>query len=124
MKFPNNILSAIKKRLEREKKDAQIRLSNIKMEDPFADPSRLSDNASLDTEAKEEIGHDRVEAIKRALLSQLGRIEQTLKRVKKGQYGICDRCAKSIDPKRLKIMPTASLCINCERKKEGTRRRS
>lgn len=119
MKFPNNILESIKNKLERDKQSAQKNLSKIKEEDPFADPARLSDNASLDTEAKEEIGHDRVEAIKGALSSQLSRIEIALKRLKRGEYGICERCGKAIETKRLEIMPTATLCVACERKKEG-----
>lgn len=108
----------MRQRLEREKKGAAQRLSSIKKEDPFNDPDRLSDNASIDTEAKEESGHDRIEAIKRAISQQLSRIERALKRLKGGNYGICEHCGKTIEPKRLEVMPSATLCVKCERDRE------
>lgn len=118
MIFPKNILQAIRTRLEQEKKQATVHLESINKEDPFSDPDRLSDNASIDTEAKEEAGHDRIEAIKRAISRRLQRIERALKRLKKGGYGVCERCGKPIELQRLKIMPTATLCVTCERERE------
>jgi RNA polymerase-binding protein DksA len=42
--------------------------------------------------------------------------EQTLERIKKGTYGICKYCGKPIDPRRLKVRPTAGACIDCKKK--------
>lgn len=118
MKFPKKILESISDKLEREKKLASDRLDSMALEDPFANPDRLTDNASIDTEAKEEAGHDRVEAIRRAIRYQVSRIERALKRLKKGGYGICERCGKPIEAKRLEVLPTATLCVTCERARE------
>jgi DnaK suppressor protein len=46
---------------------------------------------------------------------QLNDIDQALRRLEKGTYGICTDCGKNIQPERLDIMPTAALCIECQR---------
>ena len=46
---------------------------------------------------------------------QLDAIDQALTRMDAGTYGICTTCGQSIQPARLEIMPTAVLCIDCQR---------
>jgi DnaK suppressor protein len=46
---------------------------------------------------------------------QLDDIDQALKRLEIGTYGICTNCGENIQPARLDIMPTAALCIECQR---------
>lgn len=121
MAFPTNIIASIRSYLVREKKRTEKRLNDVSREDPFKDVDRLIDNAASDTEAKEEEGHDRIEAIKQELMYHLRRIEQALSKIKKGKYGVCERCGKPIEAKRLEVMPTAVLCMSCEREKEAKR---
>jgi len=47
--------------------------------------------------------------------SQLQRIaiEKALKRMENGSYGCCEDCDEWINPKRLEINPTTTLCIEC-----------
>jgi RNA polymerase-binding protein DksA len=47
----------------------------------------------------------------RALQAQ---INLALERLDAGQYGICERCGKEIDPRRLNALPYATLCIACQ----------
>lgn len=119
MNSTRDLIKRIQQLLEGDKKRTQHHLKTIARDDPFADPERLNDNAASDTEAKEEEGHDRVDAIKRELRRKLSQIERALSRLKIGRYGVCERCGKKIDEGRLKVMPTATLCISCEQKKEG-----
>ncbi|HET9767491.1 MAG TPA: TraR/DksA family transcriptional regulator [Thermoanaerobaculia bacterium] len=42
------------------------------------------------------------------------RIEEALKRVESGAYGICINCSNEIRPGRLKAMPWARYCIDCQ----------
>ncbi|MBU1500205.1 TraR/DksA C4-type zinc finger protein, partial [Patescibacteria group bacterium] len=44
------------------------------------------------------------------------RIRKTLTRIKLGRFGICEECKHMIDPDRLAIDPTATLCIDCAKK--------
>ncbi|MBI3384723.1 TraR/DksA C4-type zinc finger protein [Candidatus Gottesmanbacteria bacterium] len=117
-KFPKNVLSNIKNYLEEKQKQTEKRLSELKKEDPFSDPTRLSDNAASDTEAKEEFGHDTISAIQLELSRGLVRIRKTLTKIKIGKYGICENCGKMIDTERLTVMPTAELCVDCEKRNE------
>jgi DnaK suppressor protein len=43
-------------------------------------------------------------------------IDSALERIKKGTYGVCKYCKKSIDPRRLLAQPTAGACIDCKTK--------
>ncbi len=117
-KFPINILKPIEDHLKKQKAQTEKQMDRLVKEDPFGDTDRLIDNASIDTEVKEQVGHQRVEAIKLELSRNLVRIRKALTKIKIGKYGICERCGKMIDTDRLAVMPTAELCLDCEKKKE------
>ena len=51
-------------------------------------------------------------------------IDEALKRVKEKGFGDCLTCSKPIPRKRLKAIPYASLCIDCQSKEEVRRRRA
>lgn len=42
-------------------------------------------------------------------------IDQALLRIKEGSYGICARCGKLIDERRLEALPTARYDANCQK---------
>jgi DnaK suppressor protein len=46
-------------------------------------------------------------------------IEQALKDIEDGEYGICDLCNEEIPIKRLKVRPMARYCISCKAKLEN-----
>ena len=45
-------------------------------------------------------------------------IEDALKRIEDGLYGICEDCKNPISKSRLKALPHARLCVKCQEKKE------
>ncbi len=53
----------------------------------------------------------------------LKKIEEALKRIEDGSYGICEICGKPIGYERLKLRPVATLCIECKRKQEEMEKR-
>ena len=58
-------------------------------------------------------------SVEHNLEKELENIGDALKKTSEGTYGICSKCGKSINPKRLEAMPEATLCIECsERKRE------
>lgn len=71
---------------------------------------------SQDENALEVTDVDRAQAIEENLEKRLNDINQTLERIKKGTYGVCENCSSSIEEKRLNAMPVASLCISCAKK--------
>ncbi len=44
----------------------------------------------------------------------LERINEALRKIDDNTYGICDRCGIEINPNRLKAIPYATLCIDCQ----------
>jgi len=51
-----------------------------------------------------------------------GRIKDALDQIDRGQYGICELCGKEIPLERLKAVPYALSCVQCQEKLEGTTR--
>lgn len=47
----------------------------------------------------------------REIIDQIG---EALRKIDEGTYGTCDRCGVDINPERLKAIPYATLCIDCQ----------
>ena len=45
-------------------------------------------------------------------------LDDALKRIEEGTFGICDDCKSTITKIRLKAVPSARLCIKCQQKRE------
>ncbi|MEO0123151.1 MAG: TraR/DksA C4-type zinc finger protein [candidate division WOR-3 bacterium] len=43
-------------------------------------------------------------------------IDHALRKIVQGRYGICEKCGKLIEKRRLKIVPYARFCIKCTAK--------
>jgi len=41
-------------------------------------------------------------------------IDQALSRIKEGIYGICARCGRHTDERRIEALPTARYCADCQ----------
>ena len=48
----------------------------------------------------------------------LRQVEGALDRLDQGEYGICDHCREPIGSKRLKAVPWARYCVDCQEKEE------
>ena len=53
-------------------------------------------------------------------LDELRLIEEALKRIEKGEYGVCADCDEKIAKKRLAVQPYSILCIECQEQLERT----
>jgi len=49
---------------------------------------------------------------------QLLMIDEALRRIDDGNFGVCQECEKVITKKRLNVVPWARLCIECQQKAE------
>ena len=45
-------------------------------------------------------------------------LDDALKRIEEGTFGVCEECKSSIAKNRLKAVPFARLCVKCQEKKE------
>ncbi|MEK6730379.1 MAG: TraR/DksA C4-type zinc finger protein [Planctomycetota bacterium] len=48
----------------------------------------------------------------------LRNIDTALEKMDDGSYGVCEICSKKINKDRLKAVPYAKLCIDCQREEE------
>ena len=54
----------------------------------------------------------------------LYQIDEALKRVEEGTYGLCQSCEQTISMSRLKAVPYTSMCIDCQRVQEQKNKRA
>lgn len=74
--------------------------------------NHMADDATTVFEQAKSVGLKRGEEL------LLADVEDALKRMATGAYGVCRRCGQPIDPARLRVLPTASLCLPCQARAE------
>jgi len=63
-------------------------------------------------------------ALLEAAREQVAAIDDALRRLAEGRYGVCDRCGQPIGAERLAARPAASTCVRCAASSaRGARRR-
>jgi len=75
----------------------------------FPDPN---DRASLESDRNFEL---RIRDRERKLM---GKMQEALKRIDDGTFGVCEKCGGPISEKRLTARPVTTLCIECKTKEE------
>jgi DnaK suppressor protein len=45
-------------------------------------------------------------------------LDDALKRIEEGSFGVCEECKTVLTKARLKALPYARLCLNCQQKRE------
>lgn len=92
-------------------KNAQKTLS----EDTVLDPNELVDDYDF---ATTEYNHSLILRLRDREKKHLEKIEEALKKIEEGTFGICEDCGKKIEHKRLLARPETTLCIECKIKQE------
>jgi RNA polymerase-binding transcription factor len=76
-------------------------------------------------DAEEQSVNDFVRDVELALIEMtsetLGQIDQAMRRLEAGTYGICANCGTEIAEARLKAVPFATLCRACQEAQESLR---
>jgi DnaK suppressor protein len=82
--------------------------------------------AGVVRDAEEQSVDDFVTEVDMALMQMksetLSRIDQAISRLENGTYGICQECDREITAARLKALPFAALCRDCQEDTETTAR--
>ncbi|MGE5405531.1 MAG: TraR/DksA C4-type zinc finger protein [Candidatus Saccharibacteria bacterium] len=112
----------LKVRLHHERK----RLENsIRQKREAADKGLLemTDELSMYDQHPADLGTELFEREKDAgllelLEVELVKVDESLRKMDQGTYGICEVCGERIDPRRLESLPYALLCITCARKSQ------
>lgn len=93
-------------------------LGNNSGELSVADDQHPGDSAT-DTQRIEILG-----SLSERSIRHLHEIEDALDRVRNGTFGICQNCEEPISEKRLRVLPEARFCIECEREIEDMQKNS
>ncbi len=114
--FSKDFIKSHKERLEKDKEKILHQIGELKKDDPFADPDHAIDNAAIDTDVREQVGHDTIQAQIKDLQRKLHDIELAFEKMTKGRYGHCEKCGVQIPVARINLIPEARFCIECEQK--------
>lgn len=118
-----NFLKRIQEKLEKEKKEIEKELEKFaeKGEIPedwktkFPKHNGESGSGALERGADEVEEFENLLAIEHSLELKLKDINLALGKIKKGNYGICEKCKKEIEIERLKAIPETRFCKNCKK---------
>lgn len=104
-------------RLEQQRQQTLAELERLRTDlRNLAEPT--ADDADLDAYEREKTW-----ALVQTAQRRLESIERAIELAHQGAYGVCQTCGDRIDPARLEILPTASLCLKCQRDFERRNKR-
>ncbi len=112
MKLKKNLLEK-KRELWIKVRDEYFRKLGKEYNDQFSNPQDMEDLSLVDL--IEDTGLKIADIHK----EQLVQMEDALRKLEEGTYGICDECGVEIDEERLEVMPFTTLCVRCQEKREG-----
>ena len=105
------------KSLQEEEKTILAELNNLAIKNPKVEGDfnvpYPNEGDSMDENAREITEFERTKAVTDNLEKRLKDIKETIKKIGEGSYGQCEKCSVAIGEERLKVVPTANLCINC-----------
>jgi len=114
-------IEKLKEKLELEKKTLEKELEGFAKKDdsPKGDwetryPNR--ENGSMEEEADEVQEYGNMLPVEYSLELKLRDVESALEKIKKNKYGVCEKCGKEIEEKRLLACPEARICSSCYQK--------
>lgn len=110
-KFINQLTNQLKDRRDYLLREVKLRLNEFKN----SGADRLTDTADI---ASNLIEDGIVMSIAQGEAKEIEQIDNALIKIKKGKYGICENCDKSINKQRLSAIPFVNLCIKCKEDEE------
>lgn len=111
-------LNSLKLQIEKQRDTIVAAMRRLRKEDPFATEDR-SIIVEPGTDAAALLGHEQAVVLEDKLKQDLAEIEKALNKIKKGTYGVCERCKKKIEVGRLTVKPQAIYCLKCKKEVEA-----
>jgi DnaK suppressor protein len=105
----------LNQRMQELRSEAGKTVDDMDEDENFPDPS---DRASMESNRNSVL---RIRDRERKLIFK---IEDALKRLEDGEYGICEECGENIGIERLKARPVTTLCIECKSSQESAERKA
>ncbi len=107
----------LKSMLEDRRGEIQAKLRSLRETLP-AEVAEVKDS-------EEQSVHDFVQAVEVALMEMksatLAKIDEAVRRLEDGSYGVCTECGTEISEARLKALPFAARCRPCQEREEESK---
>jgi DnaK suppressor protein len=110
--FFRNLLN---QRMQELRSEAGKTVEDMDEDGNFPDPT---DRASM------ESNRDSVLRIRDRERKLIFKIQEALRRLDNGEYGVCEECGEAIGIQRLKARPVTTLCIDCKSSQELQERKA
>ncbi len=105
--------------LSRMLRDRQTEIKNKLRSLREVFPAEMAEVMDEEEQRMEEFVRDMDLALVQMEAATLRRINEALTRLDQGCYGVCGECGESISEARLRALPFAVLCRDCQEKTEG-----
>ena len=69
--------------------------------------------ADFSEQAVQRQNDEVVDSLEQEVRDELRQVIHALDRIEQGEGDVCERCGGDINPERLKVLPSASLCVRC-----------
>lgn len=97
---------------ERDRLIGELQQLQATSQESLGYSTHMADDASVAFDQARDL------ALRSNLERMLQQVEQALDRLNNGAYGVCESCGQPIDPARLKALPHAAHCLDCQRRLE------
>jgi DnaK suppressor protein len=121
--MPNKGSVMNRKESDGVKKDLLLRRHDIihKLSEAQTESKTIETDIAQDLADKAESSYTKefLLSLSNAEREELTQIDGAIKRLARGEYGVCQSCQKEIGKKRLAALPWTALCIDCQEKAES-----
>jgi DnaK suppressor protein len=104
----------LRRMLEDRRAEIQDKLRSIRESLPVA----LADVKDAEEQSVNDFVQDMDFALMEMKSETLGKIDEAIQRLEHGTYGTCGDCGNEIAEARLKALPFATLCRDCQEREE------
>lgn len=111
-----------KRILQQKQKNILERIKLI--EEDLAGKYREEPEQNWEDEAGLTQNQDVLSSLDKSERQELWRIQHALGRLEHGEYGVCEVCGDEISDKRLKALPSTTMCIDCAQSAQSERAHS
>ncbi len=115
-----NTLEELRNKLEKEKERLEKELLSFANKDKKIEgdwdtryPKFEASEGTLEEAADEVEEYSNLLPVEHLLELKLVDVNNAIKKIEKGKYGLCEKCGKEIKEERLKISPEAKNCLQC-----------
>jgi len=109
-------LEIVKKTLQECRSEIIEKLSDVQSQSKIIETDIAQDLAD---KAESSYTKEFLLSLSNAEREEFLQIDAALKRITRGEYGLCQSCQKEIGKKRLRHLPWTPLCIDCQEKSES-----